>query len=65
MSKKVTLDDLLKPCPFDAGLAEFSAKSSAKFAYSVSCVVCMVRTPWFKTPELAMDCWNRRVNEKV
>lgn len=48
-------------CPFDGGKAELEHFMSRKFPWKVQCIRCWVSTPGFSLPELAVDCWNRRV----
>ena len=64
------MNDLLKPCPFCGGngsvkLDPEGTKDSVgrKWAYTVSCDKCCASTGVCWNREMAIEAWNRRMND--
>lgn len=51
----------LKPCPFDGGKAQPRSDGPAHLPYFIDCCRCHARTTYYRTQNLAVLNWNRRV----
>lgn len=61
MDKNI-FEDLLKPCPFCNGEADYWVGSSYyDDGCKIYCTECFVETTWYKEISEAFDAWNKRV----
>jgi Lar family restriction alleviation protein len=61
----------LKPCPFCGGNARISADTEATrdsqgrlWAFTAVCDICCASSGLTFKPEIAIEAWNRRVNDE-
>lgn len=57
---------MLKPCPFCGGEGEagWKLENTTVDFYVIVCMSCDAQTGGDRTPEMAVQTWNRRVQEK-